>query len=136
MPSALTTVPDPVARAVICEALEPYLPRFERLHRCQIAVDVHQWADGRSVPVCSLASRRKSGSSHVAKGRLLFRPNYGGDLFNFNVHVLFPDSIAPGTGCSGFSVNGWVRHCEEPPTVEVRGWTILYNQPDLATEVV
>jgi hypothetical protein len=130
MPRELILAPDAIAALVVRVAVEPYLRRFESDLNVRINLNVHQWTNDEQSEV---EPRRSLPLSVESACRLLFRRNHGGDIYNFTAHVLCPETIAPGTGCTGFHVSGWVRHLETPPVVEVRGWTVLYNQPAFET---
>src|SRR5687767_13484973 len=98
MPIALALAPDDVAVAVVRAAVPPILTRFQRELRLTLKVTFHQWADGETRPVAETVATVAAPST-AAEGRMLFRPNYGGDLFNFHIQIRIPGTQGPGMGC-------------------------------------
>ena len=107
------------------------LKRLEIEVHATLCVSVHQWAAGeeRACGFCGPAQ-----ADHEGVARILCRPNYGGRL-NLGVHVLFGPDLAPGTGYTGFFLSGSVRTAGAAPLLDWRGYTNLYNKPELRTRL-
>jgi len=107
------------------------LKRLEIEVHTTLRVSVHQRAAGeeRACGFCGPAQ-----ADHEGVARILCRPNYGGRL-NLGVHVLFGPDLAPGTGYTGFFLSGSVRTAGAAPLLDWRGYTNLYNKPELRTRL-
>jgi hypothetical protein len=108
------------------------LKRLEIEVHATLCVSVHQWAAGEE-RACGFCGPTQADREGVA--RILCRPNYGGDRLIVGVHVLFGPDLAPGTGYTGFLLNGSVETAGAAPRLVLRYYTGLYNQPQLRTRV-
>ena len=127
VPLALTLVDPELAFTVARSAIEPTLRRIEARMGRAFRVKLHQWTPSASLELGELCAANVSEQPVEALGRLCFRPNHGGDLFIFRAEVLVPADTYPGTGFTGFHVDGSVRHGVSPPSVKIRGECKNYN---------
>ena len=132
MPLALVLAPLDVACAVAKSALEPTLRKIEEETGSSIRVKLHQWTPSGTLDLGELSISSGSESHVEALGRLSFRPNHGGDLFLFRAELLLPAETYPGTGFTGFLVDGSVRHGACPPSVKIRGECMTYNHGEFS----
>ena len=132
MPRELIFAEDTVVTLIVTEGIATALKRLEIQLHATLRVSVHQWAAGeeRACGFCGPAQ-----ADHEGVARILCRPNHGGRLI-VGVHVLLSPDLAPGTGYTGFFLYGSVEsETARASRLVWRGYTGLYNQPELRTRV-
>jgi hypothetical protein len=125
-----TLVDDAIVTLIVSEAIAPHLRELEAGLGKTLRVSVHQFAPSEGRDALPFGP---SDAVHEGVARIPCRRNYGGDRLLVRAHVLFGPEVAPGTGVSGFCVDGWIELAG--PRFVPRGYANLYNQPELPTRV-
>ena len=132
MPRELIFTDDAIVALIVDEGIAPQLKRIESQVHGTVRVSVHQWAAGEE-RACGFCGPTQA--DHEGVAQILCRPNYGGDRLIVGVHVFFGPELAPGTGYTGFLLNGSVETPGSVPELDIRYYTGLYNQPELRTRI-
>jgi hypothetical protein len=132
MPRELIFADNAIVALIVTEGIAPQLKRIESQVHGTVCVSVHQWAAGEE-RACGFCGPTQA--DHEGVARILCRPNYGGDRLIVGVHVFFGPELAPGTGYTGFLLNGSVETPGSVPELDIRYYTGLYNQPELRTRI-
>ena len=128
MPKELVIAPAAVVDEVLQHAVSPLLIRFERSVKTSLSLKISHGVEP-NVTFAEIAGERKNYKNGAVTGdaRISFRLNYGGNRFLFHFDCVFPKSLSPKTGFSGFHVTGAVMVTGGQLRLDQKGHTVLYN---------
>ena len=127
VPQPLVNAPPDVLDLVVEKGILPRLVDMERDLRTPLRLEVRQGADPGRIVRQIVTPKAPPGESVTGAAQVSFRMNYGGDRFLFRAEVIFPRSLSPGTGFSGFSVEGAVTASAKGYHLHAPHWTVQYN---------
>ena len=127
MPKELVEAPASVLDLIVEQAVLPCLVKVERDLAVPLRLSVRQGvAPGTIVRELNTPSP-PAGEPVVGDAQVNVRTNYGGDRFIFRAFVVFPRSLSPKTGFSGFNVPGSVTVVGGGYRLASDSWTVEYN---------
>lgn len=127
MPKALVEAPSDVLDLIVDKAVVPCLMRIQKDLGVPLALSVSQGATPDVAGRVIAAPSPPTGDVVVGKAQVNTRQNYGGDRYIFRAEVIFPRSLSPSTGFSGFSVPGSVTVSDGGLRLDSDSWTVQYN---------
>jgi len=130
VPKALVEAPTDVLELIVDKAVLGCLVRIQNDLATPLVVSVSQGAKPDDVVRVVAAPNPPAGEPLVGKARVNVRLNYGGDRYIFRAEVIFPPSLSPETGFSGFSVPGSVTVSEDGLRLDSNTWALQYNDWD------
>ena len=127
MPKELIQAPPDVVDLIVDQAVLPCLRRIEKDLHVPLSLSVRQGASPEKTARSLGTPSPPEGEVVVGTAQVNVRKNYGGDRFIFRVEVVFPRTLSPETGFSGFSVPGSVTVVDNGYRLESDTWTVQYN---------
>jgi hypothetical protein len=131
VPKELVEAPASVLDLIVEQAVLPCLVRVEKDLAVPLRVSVRQGVAPNRIVRSVNTPSPPAGDFVDGDAQVNTRMNYGGDRFIFRVFVVFPSSLSPKTGFSGFNVPGSVAVVEGGYRLTSDSWTVAYNDWEL-----
>jgi hypothetical protein len=132
MPKELVIAPPAVIDVILHRAVRPVVIRFERSLKTSLFLKVLHGVKP-NVTTDEIAGEGKNYKNGTVAGNatISVRLNYGGNRFLFHVDCVFPKTLSPKTGFSGFHIPGAVTVTGDHVRLDQKGHTVAYNSWDL-----
>ena len=131
MPRPLIEPPREVLQLVLDEAIRPLLRDLEGDLKVSLELTVENaLLPGVFTDKCGVGREPWPSPPVVGVLRVSFRANYGGDRFLFRAEAVFPKTLSPETGFSGFNRTGAVDVAGGVYTLVSETWSVHYKKWD------
>ena len=127
MPKQLVKPPEEILLAVVTDAVQPEIANLEQQFGSPLAVKVTLWRENYDDWSMDVPNKTAAEGERVGEIRISFRETFVPLRWLFFAEAVFSHEIFPGTGFSGFSLNGDVKRENGVRKVRIRGLVYRYN---------